>query len=249
MRTPPFSVAWIKTELPKLHARALDDPTRENVAAYLYVQRVALDKAETFTQVAQRTVSLDPLLDENVRRPIATFASQQVDAQASISARKTLATLAKDTGIFFFFRSDCPYCEMQAPVLKALAVRYGFRILPISLDGRPLPSGKFPNFQRDQGQAEALGVIATPAMFLVRAPNHFVGIGQGALAKNVLEKRILSSAAVAGWIDKTTLQASRAVRNDMKLMPSMSTQLPSLSDDPASMIEYLRKSARGFPSP
>jgi conjugal transfer pilus assembly protein TraF len=86
-------------------------------------------------------------------------------------------------------------------------------------------------------------------MFLVRVPNHFVGIGQGALAKNVLEKRILSSAAEAGWIDKTTLQASRAVRNDMKLMPSMSTQLPSLSDDPASMIEYLRKSARGFPSP
>lgn len=245
---PPFSVVWLKEKLPEYHNRAIDDPTRENVAAYLYLQRVALDKAETFQQVAQRTVTLDPLLDENVRRPIASFASRQVDARASISARKTLADLATDTGLFFFFRSDCPYCEIQAPIIRSLAQRYGFNIIPISLDNRPLPSGLFPDFRTDQGQAEALGVIATPAMFLARAPNHFAGLGQGALDQATLERRILSAAADAGWIDQRALQAARPVRNELKLTPPSSTPLPSLSGDPAAMVDYLRSQAKGWPS-
>lgn len=240
---------WLKEKLPEYHNRAIDDPTPENVSAYLYLQRVALDKAETFEQVAKRTVSLDPLLDENVRRPIASFASRQVDAQASLAARQTLGELAKDTGLFFFFRSDCPYCEMQAPIIDSLSQRHGFRILPVSLDNRPLPSGLFPDFRNDQGQAEQLGVIATPAMFLVRAPNHFAGLGQGALDQAELERRILSAAAEAGWIDRRTLQATRSVRHDLKLTAPPSTTLPSVADDPAAMIDLLRAQARGWPTP
>ena len=243
---PPFSVVWLKEKLPEYHNRAIDNPTPANVSAYLYLQRVALDKAETFQQVAQRTVALDPRLDENLRRPLASFASQQVDAQASRSSRQTLAALAKDTGLFFFFRSDCPYCEIQAPIIDSLSQRYGFNIIPISLDNRPLPSGRFPRFRADQGQAEALGVIATPAMFLARAPNHFAGLGQGALDQSTLERRILSAAAEAGWIDQRTLQAARPVRNDLKLAPPPSTPLPSLSDDPAAVVEYLRTQAKGW---
>jgi hypothetical protein len=36
------------------------------------------------------------------------------------------------------------------------------RYLPISLDGKPLPSGLFPAFQRDAGQGHALGAANSP---------------------------------------------------------------------------------------
>ena len=66
----PLSVAWLRKNLEKYRDQAIDTPSPENVAAYFYLQRVMMDKAHRFTDVAHEVVISDPRLDENVRRPI-----------------------------------------------------------------------------------------------------------------------------------------------------------------------------------
>lgn len=41
----PFSVSWLRENMPKLLDAAIDNPSKENVEAYMYAQRVAMDKS------------------------------------------------------------------------------------------------------------------------------------------------------------------------------------------------------------
>jgi conjugal transfer pilus assembly protein TraF len=54
--TEPLSVEWLKKQMPVLLDRAIDNPTRENVEAYLYAQRLAMDKSQRFAEMSQRVV-------------------------------------------------------------------------------------------------------------------------------------------------------------------------------------------------
>ncbi|HUL11331.1 MAG TPA: conjugal transfer protein TraF, partial [Methylococcaceae bacterium] len=161
----PLSAAWFRKNLEHYRDRAIDDPSPENVAAYYYLQRVMMDKAHRFTDVARQVVMSDPFLDENQRRPIATFAANETNRLAGIATEQALASLARQAGILFFFRSDCPYCHIQAPLLAVLEKRFGFKVYAVSLDGRPMPGDLYLDFHTDRGQANLLGVVSTPAMF------------------------------------------------------------------------------------
>jgi conjugal transfer pilus assembly protein TraF len=84
-----------------------------------------MDKAQKFTDVARHVVMADPRLDENTRRPIATFAVNEANNLASLATEQALTTIAQQAGILFFFRSDCRYCHLQAPLLAILEKRLG----------------------------------------------------------------------------------------------------------------------------
>jgi conjugal transfer pilus assembly protein TraF len=210
-----FSTAWLRENLPKVRDMAIDNPTPENVAAYFALQRVAMDKAERFSRTARMLPMLYPELDENIRRPIASFAAQAVDRQAAQEKQRALSEIAKKAGIFFFFKSDCPYCQAQSPVLKMLEEKHGFKVVAISVDGAGMPGDLYQDFKIDQGQAEMLGVVQTPAMFLVRPeeePSRRIRLlGQGALSLSELEDRILDVAVEAGWIDQKTYKKTLPV--------------------------------------
>ncbi len=207
---PMFSAAWLRENLPKFRDLAIDNPAPENVAAYFALQRVALDKAERFARTAKMLPLLYPALDENARRPIATAAAYRMDSLAAQAEDELLRRIAGFAGIFFFFQSDCHHCIAQASVLKALENQYGFKILPVSVDGMPLISGDYPQFQVDQDQSRVLGVTVTPAMFLVNPDAAGNGriqlIGQGEMALSQVRRRILDAAFEAGWIDRQSYE-------------------------------------------
>ncbi len=243
----PLSVAWMRTHLDRVRDRAIDDPTPENVAAYFYLQRVALDKSERFAQVAASVVQGNPDLDENTRRPTATFAANLMNAQAGAARDALLAQLARQVAVWFFFRSDCPYCEAQAPILEVLARRYGFTVLAISLDRRALPSGTFPDFRADQGQAAQLGVRVTPSLFLVRPDGpQFAPVAQGMVSLADLQERLITAAERAGWISPAQVTPTRAVAAQAATVPTLAEGLPT--EDPALLIARLQ-ALLGHPSP
>jgi conjugal transfer pilus assembly protein TraF len=238
----PLSAEWLREHIGDYRDAAIDAPTPENVALYLYLQRVALDKSSRFAAATQRAVQRDPFLDENTQRPTATFAANLVNRQTGDQRDQVLQRIAQSAGVLFFFRSDCPYCEAQAPLLRLLESRFGFAVLPVSLDGAPLPGGEFPESRQDRGQAEALGVVSTPALFLVRPPDAVVPLSQGLLSFAQLEERIVLAAAEAGWIGPDAYSRTRPVTADLTLDPSA---LPAaLSEDPAELLAALRALAR-----
>jgi conjugal transfer pilus assembly protein TraF len=203
-----------------------------------------MDKAERFTHAARYVVMSDPQLDETVRRPVATYAANEANHQASMVAEQALKAIAAQAGILFFFRSDCPYCHVQAPILAMLENAYGFKIYPVSLDGLPMPNGFFSQFKRDNGQAAMLGVEQTPALFLMKPPKQIVPLAQGALSLEEVTGRILLAAKEAGWIDATQYQTTQGIRNTPMLLPATGSISPAVTQDPLSLIQALQRSAQ-----
>ncbi|AGA89724.1 TraF-like protein [Thioflavicoccus mobilis 8321] len=243
----PLSAQWLRERLGGYRDAAIDDPTPENVALYLYLQRVALDKSSRFAAATQRAVQLDPFLDVITQRPTATFAANLTNRQAGERREAILQQIAEKAGIWFFYRSDCPYCEAQAPLLQLLEARYGFSVLPVSIDGELLPGGVFPAFRRDLGQAAALGVVSTPALFLARPPDAMVPLSQGLLSLAQLQERVLVAAVQAGWISEGEFTLTRPVTADLMLDVD---QLPgSLPEDPEALLSALRALARASAVP
>jgi len=239
----PLSAAWLRANLDRYQRQAIDDPSPTKVALYLYLQRIALDKASRFTDVYQRVVQSDLYLDETTRHPVGNYANL-LNRIAGQQRAAVLKDLAGETGIWFFYRSDCPYCAAQAPVLHLLSEQTGIRVQAIALDGRALPNGRFPQFGRDTGQAVRLGVISTPALFLVRPPDGIVPIAQGLLSLSDLEQRLLLAAREAGWIDEAAYARTKPLVADLSLDWGPETPL-SIPENPDAFLELLRSRVAG----
>lgn len=196
----PLSAAWFRQNMEKYRDRALDEPTPGNVAAYYALQRVMLDKASRFTDMAGQVSLSEPMLDENLLRPTASFGALAMDDRAVRATDGAARKLAAMAGLWFVYESTCPFCEKQAGPLKGLANAHGFKILPIALDGLPLPGNPFPDFVPDRGQARRLGADTTPALFLVR-PGPGGGVlplGQGLLSGDEIVRRAIALARQKG---------------------------------------------------
>ncbi|WP_262966850.1 conjugal transfer protein TraF [Methylobacter psychrophilus] len=240
----PLTSAWLRKNMETYLNKAIDDPSHENVAAFYYLQRVMMDKAERFTNTARYVVMSDPQLDETVRRPVATYAANTANHQASVMADRALKDIAGVAGILFFFRSDCPYCHVQAPILSMLEKAYDFNIYAVSLDGLAMPNGLFGNFKLDQGQAALLGVEQTPALFLMKPPRQIVPLSQGALSLEELTSRILLAAKEAGWLDAAQYQTTQGLRATPLLLPTTGSISAATAQEPLALIQALQHSAQ-----
>jgi len=240
----PLTSVWLRKNMETYLNKAIDEPSHENVAAFYYLQRTMMDKAERFTNAARYVVMSDPQLDETVRRPVATYAANEANHQASVMADRALKDIAGVAGILFFFRSDCPYCHVQAPILSMLEKAYGFKIYPVSLDGLPMPNGLFGHFKLDQGQAALLGVEQTPALFLMKPPKQILPLSQGALSLEELTSRILLAAKEAGWLEASRYQTTQGLRSTPQLLPTTGSINAATAQDPMALIQALQNSAK-----
>ena len=171
-----------------------------------------IDKASVFADVAQRVIWANPEFDYTVTgRPVNAKALEVFD-RAQINAREgTAMALAKDHALFFFFRSDCPYCHQFGPYLKEFEAKFGLAVVPISVDGGPLLPA-YPNPKIDNGIARALDVREVPALFLVEPRGgKIVPIGYGVLSESELLERL--QVVSQPDADKTVPSATRFVSN------------------------------------
>jgi conjugal transfer pilus assembly protein TraF len=242
----PLSAEWFRKNLERYRDKALDEPTRENVAAYFYLQRAMLDKASRFGEMAQTVSMSEPLLDENARRPMATFGGQAMDEMAGGAKERAAKKLAGMAGLWFVFESGCKFCGKQAGVLKGLENAYGFKILAVSLDGVPLPGNPFPGFVPDRGQARQLGVETTPALFLVR-PGRDGGvlpIAQSLLAGSEIVARAVTLAHGKGWLSDAEYQDTLAARPLLVDADLGARTAPETFDNAPSLTDAIRENLR-----
>lgn len=189
----PISAAWLRENLPKLHERAIDNPTRENIQAYMYAQRAMMDKAQRYAEATKMVVESDPLLDENNRIPISQFGKEELLDKEYLGKKKALKYLASNVGgLFVFFDSKCDFCRLQARTVNAFAKDYGFAIKYISMDGKGLPEIK--HFVKDNGHAQMLDLKVFPTTVFVSPPSTYLIVSQGVMAQDDLGSRILTAA-------------------------------------------------------
>ena len=166
------------------------EPTPENVKSYIVAQGAYMDKSSTFSDVWQRVVWQNPDVNYELKRPANNAAIKTYNALNMQNEIKTVAQFSKeDWGLFFFFRSDCPYCHRMAPMLKTFSETYGITIFPISEDGGGLP--EYPNPQADTaGLSKQLELDVVPALILGNIKDHrMIQIASGMVsAEDILER-------------------------------------------------------------
>lgn len=246
----PLSAEWLRVNIPIYLDKAVEDPSPQNVSNYLYLQKFAMDAADRFSQVYRRVVLADANLDETATAPVWNGATKAMEVSADKAKRGVITSLSKDWGLWFFFRSDCEPCHIQAPVLEAFAKLYKFTVLPISLDGAPLSNGAFGRkYVVDVGQAAKLGVQGTPTILLVKAPSTIVPLSYGMSSIPELESRLLELASELGVISPQQYQSTRVDRKNLLPSPAAVPGLDGIdTSDPDALRRHLQSLVSARPA-
>jgi len=161
-------------EVQKTVKRALDEavlnPSEENVRHYIMLQNQMMQQAGKFTHYWQAALLEHPSLDYSIKHPTNSL-GRQVESDAQMKSEEAvLNDLAHTSGLFFFYRSSCPYCRKFAPIIKSFSDRYHIPVIAITTDGVSLP--EFPDSVTDQGQSARFHVEVEPALFTVNPYTH-----------------------------------------------------------------------------
>jgi conjugal transfer pilus assembly protein TraF len=181
---------WLQKTLEDYRKIAIMSPTEANVRRYMELEARIVSQASQFADAAQRVAWTSPNLDPTLQgRPVNAKALEVFEQEQLASRTRSIAALGKDHVLFFFFRSDCPYCHAFAPTLAAFQTRHGVNVVAISIDGGPMPG--FPEARRDNGIARTLNVTQVPAVFLAQPfTGKITPIGFGVLSESQLLERI-----------------------------------------------------------
>ena len=190
---------------------AIMRPTETNVRRYMELESQVVERASYFADVAQRVAWATPELDPTLQgRPVGAKALEVFEKQQLSDRSRTIADLGLDHVLFFFFRSDCPYCHAFAPTLEAFQARHGIKVVAIGVDGGPIPG--FPDARADNGIATTLNVTQVPAVFLAQPfTGKITPIGFGVLSEAQLLERIalVSAPQADAMVPGTSVQIGR----------------------------------------
>ncbi|WP_267381455.1 MULTISPECIES: conjugal transfer protein TraF [unclassified Sphingomonas] len=188
-------IAAIGEALKELKAKAILEPSEENIMAYVRFQREQLDRASTFSDYWQRAVWQHPDLDYTLQRPVSTVAKRAWSDGRTVDRDRVLDTISQRYGMFYFFAQSCAACEVFSPILRSVADSHHMAVMAVSTDGGP--SKTFPNYVVDSGQRARMGVpLATPALVLFDTVTHrTVPIGFGIMSADEVMDRIFTLTA------------------------------------------------------
>ncbi|MDY0012208.1 MAG: conjugal transfer protein TraF [Rhodocyclaceae bacterium] len=169
---------------------AIMRPTEANVRRYMELESQVVARASYFADVAQRVAWATPELDPTLQgRPVNAKALEVFEQNQQARRSRAIADLGKDHVLFFFYRSDCPYCHAFAPILAAFQARHGIQVVAVSMDGGSMPG--FPEARPDNGIATTLKVTQVPAVFLAQPfTGRITPIGFGVLSESQLLERL-----------------------------------------------------------
>lgn len=239
---------WLRENIPLLLDKAQDVPTEANVRRYLYAQRLAMDQANVFADVYAKVLRTELALKEDLRRP--NDNNQLLAYKRGL--KKERIKIFNDTnakfGLFFFFQSDCEICKQMVSEISDFKKRYAIDILPVSLDGYPLPNA--PNLLKDTIYDDGtltgmMPVDVTPTIYAFNKESYEAAvISKGFIGMEKLIELSLLSMKELRVIDNQTYQASQSVK-DILLVPEDPNQQIMINEEELySNPDYLAEKLR-----
>lgn len=188
-QTPSEMIEQQKRELEQSLHKAVISGNPRDVMSYINKQQALMNQSLRFAQAWQVAILTHPELDERIQYPTEQFSHDTYYKLKQDKRSQLISTLAQEYGLFFFFKGNCSYCHVFAPVVKGFAEVYGWEVLPISLDGGSLES--FPNPQHDNGIVRELGVQHVPALIAVHPQSkRMIPLAYGVASFEEIERRV-----------------------------------------------------------
>jgi conjugal transfer pilus assembly protein TraF len=190
---PVAQIKAIKQALEIALDKALLNPTPPLIKRYISLQNQWSERASLFSRVWQWVLLQHPELDYSITHPT-NQVGRSVYLDTLTQAQETaIKALAKQNGLFFFYKSSCTYCQRFAPIVKNFSDRTGMPVIAITTDGIALP--EFPQSHLDRGQAQHFQVKVEPALFTVNPYSHrAMPVAYGLISESDLRQRILDIA-------------------------------------------------------
>ena len=173
-------------------AKAVLEPTEENVKNYMYIQQKVLNQASYFSDMWRRIVWITPELDYSQKKPISNIGRNVYEEDKNNKMLDNLKNINKRYGIFFVYSSKCIFCQKYAQILYEFKNIYNLEIKGISIDGNFLPLWENNSFI-NQGQLEQLDVNykTVPITILYdNLTNSAIVVGYGLMTHDELMSRI-----------------------------------------------------------
>lgn len=239
---PVFSVAWLRDNIPIYLDAAIDNPTRENIQAYLFVQQMALDKSQRFAQEAVQISTGDPMHDNlfQVNYNAALRRQQRLVANRT-STNIAMRELSQTVGLILFIDEGCKnLCERQFHTMRHLFTENRsegrFELLIVSIDGTTTQQvgieteGYRAHFIVSPELARQARVIGTPttAMFYNNVP---YSIANGFTAFSDIESRLKRVANREGALSDDLYYADTRVGMNDFATESLSMELAENLND------------------
>ena len=245
-----FSVAWLQQKMPILLENAINNPTDENVRAYKYAEKMMTDMATNFANTSERVVQNDPMLDETVRFPVASLARQNALWQVDKAREEIIREMAKQGGIWFFFDSQCRFCDSQYKAIQLLEEKYPIMVVHyISTDGNIMKGMDKRKVRFDTGSKKAreIGIKLTPALVFAHTPsNTAMIISHGASSMSNIERRIATAAIERNLIDPELVKIANLEQRGI-LTPqdidSVKQQIQN-PDDPNEIVRMINQAVQ-----
>lgn len=207
----PLSSKWIRENMQNYLDNAIDNPTPENITAYLMIQKYAMDKSFAYMDATESATLGNPLLDEINKRPSANFAKKELDRSANETRKTVLTKISQNAGLFVFLDGS-PASTAQSNIIDMLKRNYAFDIISIAA-GPLAPDNTAQNVRQNKGHVKQLQVTSFPAIVMLRGDGVFDHISQAPVSYSDLQKRILVGAKRLGVITKEEFDSTRSIRN------------------------------------
>lgn len=184
-------VEQMREKLKELLNIATVFPTEENIKNYIKYSQYIMDKSSYVAEVAQRAIWQNPEIDYSLKRPVNSIGKRSWIDQRNNEIDTTMQNLNERYGLFFVYRSTCPYCHAYSPIIKQFSEEFNIKVIAISQDGPKLK--EWPNSKLDNGQSINLKIDTVPATILFdKETSEIIPVGFGALSMQELKQRIFN---------------------------------------------------------
>lgn len=184
----PLFTEIMKKRGEELLSRALEEPTIENVKAFMEHNYMMMKLSENFSLAWQKVLMMYPELESSV--PVSDADKDLYFQRVKAEEDESLFRLSRRAGLFFFYDTSCSFCERQVYHLKRFQAQYPYFVIkPVTLDGHAFSD--LPDTVMDNGIASRLGVDVVPSIFLAFPPDRFERISSGLLTASELKRRLI----------------------------------------------------------
>lgn len=185
--------AWLKENLPKYLENALDNPSNNNVLAYLYLQAFANQKAAVFAQQAKIVAQGNDYLDSNASFPNLATARVYRDQVAIALRERILQRNARNLELLMVISNDYESRNF-AYLVGSKALQLGLKLVLVNLTGQVLPELQlWQQITQPTQVATIVNRLKTqlfPTLY-VTSKGKLVVLASGAVNHDELEERLL----------------------------------------------------------
>jgi conjugal transfer pilus assembly protein TraF len=244
--TKPLSIKWFKENFALLTNRAIDNPSKENLQALLFAERVMLDKSESFARKKNFYQSVIPSLQEGTRLPMTGTSATAFRAFKGEQRQKALHEIANHAGLILFYDHDCSHCATMIPLVNRLfrENKQNIYVVAKNLKGQKI-SRLDPRVEviPDEGQSETFNIKVWPAIVMLRPPIDVFVIAQGSLFYSELEKRLINIAFETNVLTDEWYYRVYPEQKGLISSRQISNVPQDIQDDPVKLINYIAELA------